>query len=138
MDGFGSPIVRGHAMPPALHARLSLLATFALTLLLPLAATPRPAGAGGLVNPFQPFGWSPYSLQFNGQFGFSVAPAGDFNGDGFGDVIVGAFGEDNQFMDEGRVHLFLGSPSGPAATSNRYVYPNQVGAAAGLMVSSAG
>ena len=125
-------------MPPAPHARLAPLATFAFTLLLPLAATPRPAGAGGLVNPFQPFGWSPYSLQFNGQFGFSVAPAGDFNGDGFGDVIVGAFGEDNQFMDEGRVHLFLGSPTGPAATSNRYVYPNQVGAAAGLMVSSAG
>src|SRR5688500_488316 len=117
-------------------ARRWPLTTF--TLLLALSVTPHPARAGGLVNPFQPFGWSPYSLQFGGQFGFSVAPAGDVNGDGFGDVIVGAFGEDNQFMDEGRAHIFLGSPTGPPATSFRYFYPNQVGAAAALAVSSAG
>jgi hypothetical protein len=92
-------------------ARRWPLATF--TLLLVLAVTPRPARAGDLVNPFQAFGWSPYGNQFAGQFGFSVAPAGDVNGDGFGDVIVGAFGEDNQYMDEGRAHIFLGSPTGP-------------------------
>jgi hypothetical protein len=115
---------------------MSLAPRFLPAFLLALASTP--ALAGGLVNPFKAFGWSPYSLQFAAQFGSAVAPAGDVNGDGFGDVLVGAYSEDNQFMDEGRTHLFLGSPTGPAPTSNRYFYPNQVGASAGLSVSSAG
>jgi hypothetical protein len=104
-------------------------------LLLALAA---PARAGGLVDPFQPFGWSPVGPQVNSQFGFSVAPAGDVNGDGFGDVLVGGFGETNQFTGEGRAHLFLGSPTGVSPTAFRDFYPEQVGAAAGFSVSSAG
>ena len=49
---------------------------------------------------------------FNGQsggdfFGYSVSKAGDFNGDGYGDVIVGAQNYD-AYGYTGRVYLFLG------------------------------
>jgi hypothetical protein len=43
-----------------------------------------------------------------GAFGWRVA-AGDFDGDGYGDVVVGATGEANQL---GRLYLFRGSPQG--------------------------
>jgi hypothetical protein len=109
----------------------------ALALALLVTGT-SPAHSGGLVNPFRPFGWSPSGNQFIGQHGYTVAPAGDVNGDGFGDILVGAPWEDNQFVDEGRAHLYLGSAQGPPAASTRYYYPNQAGAVASLSLSSAG
>jgi len=45
-------------------------------------------------------------------FGNSVAGAGDVNGDGFADVIVGAPGWDNGLFDEGAAFVFLGSAGG--------------------------
>ena len=43
------------------------------------------------------------------EFGHRVRPAGDVNGDGFDDLIVGAPGWNN---DRGRAYVFLGSSSG--------------------------
>ena len=50
------------------------------------------------------------------QMGWSVGSAGDVNGDGFEDVIVGARGWDTPggVFDEGAVFVFLGSASGIA------------------------
>jgi FG-GAP-like repeat/FG-GAP repeat len=53
------------------------------------------------------------SVILNGQsdgdkFGYSVASAGDFNGDGKGDVIVGATGDDNRGADSGSAFIFFG------------------------------
>ncbi len=46
---------------------------------------------------------------FRDQFGFSVSSAGDFNADGFSDVIVGAFLDDNNGEDNsGSAFLFFG------------------------------
>jgi hypothetical protein len=45
-------------------------------------------------------------------FGMSVASAGDVNGDGFGDVIVGADGNSPSHNLGGRAFVFLGSASG--------------------------
>jgi len=42
----------------------------------------------------------------NNNFGFSVSSAGDVNGDGFDDVIVGAYGYAN---GRGRAYIFLGN-----------------------------
>jgi hypothetical protein len=43
-----------------------------------------------------------------GYFGYSVAGAGDANGDGFGDLLVGAYGENG---GNGRAYLFRGGAS---------------------------
>ncbi|HTO05441.1 MAG TPA: hypothetical protein VMR86_00140 [Myxococcota bacterium] len=53
----------------------------------------------------------------NGQeFGFSVASAGDVNGDGYGDLIVGAPTDNSSVATEGgRAFIFLGGPSGIAS-----------------------
>ena len=58
-----------------------------------------------------------YSGSFDpAQMGWSVDSAGDVNGDGFEDVIVGARGWDTPggIFDEGAVLVFLGSASGIA------------------------
>lgn len=49
-------------------------------------------------------------------FGYSVAPAGDVNADGFADVVVGAYGNDAGGSAAGRAYLYLGSstPDGGA------------------------
>jgi hypothetical protein len=43
------------------------------------------------------------------QFGSSVASVGDVNGDGFGDIIVGAYQNDAGGMDAGRAYVYFGA-----------------------------
>lgn len=92
----------------------------------PLRVGPAPGGAptGGLscVFPrtlrghfFSPAvrpTWSAEGNQEDAQFGQSVAPAGDVNGDGFADVLVGAPYYDNRQTNGGRAFLYLGSAAG--------------------------
>jgi hypothetical protein len=45
-----------------------------------------------------------------GQFGFAVAGSPDLNGDGRGDVVIGAWGEDAwRIADSGRTYVFSGA-----------------------------
>jgi hypothetical protein len=46
------------------------------------------------------------------QLGFVVASAGDVNGDGYDDVLVGLPTLDDPQVDEGAVYLYYGSPTG--------------------------
>jgi len=55
--------------------------------------------------------------QANELFGFSVNTAGDVNGDGYADVIVGAYGYDGGSGGEGRAFVYPGSSSGVSTTA---------------------
>ena len=81
--------------------------------------------------------WTAESNQANSNFGNSVCTAGDVNGDGFSDVIVGATFYDNGQSDEGKVFVYHGSPSGLSVTSNWSAESDQASAQFGT-VSSAG
>jgi hypothetical protein len=91
--------------------------------------------AGGLsVSP----DWTAEGDQVLALFGFSVATAGDVNGDGYSDVVVGASTYDNGQTDEGRAFVYHGSAGGLSATPNWTGEGNQIGAQFGGSVATAG
>lgn len=81
--------------------------------------------------------WTAASGQFEAFFGTSICTAGDVNGDGFDDVIVGAHQFTNDQSDEGRAFLYFGSASGPSAVANWTSEGNQANAQFGYRVSAA-
>ena len=94
-----------------------------------------PGSAAGLAPAAS---WTSEGDQAGALFGSSVSSAGDVDGDGYGDVLVGAPSFDNGESDEGRALLYLGSASGLSATAAWTAEPNQAGAALGCAVSGAG
>jgi hypothetical protein len=74
------------------------------------------------------------------EFGLSVASAGDVNGDGYADVIVGANSATNTKGESraGRAHLYLGGPSGLSPSPQLLDGPDGVDARFGSSVASAG
>ena len=78
------------------------------------------------------------SNQADAYMGISVASAGDVNGDGYSDVIVGAYGYTNGQFFEGRAFVYHGSTSGINTTAAATVESNQVNASMGVSVTSAG
>jgi hypothetical protein len=57
--------------------------------------------------------WTATGEATNNFYGRSVSSAGDVNGDGYDDVIVGAYGYNS---NTGKVYLYLGSASGLSST----------------------
>ncbi len=82
--------------------------------------------------------WSAESNVAGANFGYSASTAGDANGDGYADVIIGAPGYGNGEANEGRAYLYLGSPTGLAATPAWTWESNQSGARVCQAVSTAG
>jgi hypothetical protein len=82
--------------------------------------------------------WTGESDQADAHLGTSVSGAGDVNGDGFADVIVGAPDFDNGQSREGRAYLYLGSVSGLALAPDWIAESDPGGALFGKSVSGAG
>ena len=82
------------------------------------------------------------SDQVYAYLGTSVSGAGDVNGDGYADVIVGAYGYDAGQGNEGAAFVFLGSASGIAdgspATAAAQLESDKAYAYLGSSVSGAG
>src|SRR5690606_9835303 len=82
--------------------------------------------------------WPAESGSRYARLGFSVGTAGDVNGDGYADVIVGAPGYDGGYMDEGRVYVYYGLSDGLSITRTWTVEGGQAYASLGLAVGTAG
>ena len=76
----------------------------------------------------------------NGQFGVSVAEAGDVNGDGYADIVVGAALSENPAgtADEGLSYVFRGSTTGIGAAAFDQLESNVAGYQFGRSVSGGG
>jgi len=82
--------------------------------------------------------WITESDQVAAWLGYAVGPAGDVNGDGYDDVIVGAYRYDTGQVDEGRAWAFYGSATGLDATADWTVDGPWPGALLGHSVARAG
>ncbi len=87
--------------------------------------------------------WTAESNQATARFGYSVASAGDVNGDGYSDIIVGAYFFDNGESNEGWAFVWYGSSgglgaSGTFANADWTAQSNQANARFGNSVASAG
>ncbi|MFN2114475.1 MAG: FG-GAP-like repeat-containing protein, partial [Anaerolineae bacterium] len=124
----GRPVLRyeiegaAHAMGSPAGASLRLVEGGAATVAVveartddaagPLEVRARVTGLGGAHN------WSGLGGQAWSGYGWSVATAGDVNGDGYSEVLVGASGYDEGMLDEGRVFLYRGSATGLASSAD--------------------
>ncbi len=82
--------------------------------------------------------WSTAGDQAGAELGYALGIAGDVNGDGHDDVLIGAHRYDNGQPDEGRAYLYLGSATGLAATPVWTTESDQANADYGLAIGTAG
>ena len=59
--------------------------------------------------------WILTGVAVSDNFGYSATEAGDTNGDGYGDLIVGAYANDAGGIDAGRAYVFFGGPAPDSA-----------------------
>lgn len=118
-DGFGDVVISSYYKDGSGNGRVFVYAG-------------SPAGIPSSPN------WTITGPQYGDEYGYSVASAGDINGDGYGDIVVGAMSYDHPQTDEGAAFLYLGSRNGLNVTSAWTVEGDQPGAEMGWSVASAG
>lgn len=141
-DGYDDMVVSGYgyrkySVPPAVADGVIFVFFGSPT---NVAGVPRPFGTTPTaVNPSAAQIISPYLEVGNRRTGWCVAVAGDVNGDGYADVIVGDWTDtDNNQNNEGSFMIFHGSPTGLNEAPDFVMFSNIVGAAMGHSVASAG
>jgi hypothetical protein len=72
------------------------------------------------------------------QFGFSSSAAGDMNGDGFDDVVIGAYGYQTGGSDQGAAFIYYGGADGINTNSPAMIFDVSLGSEFGRSVSKAG
>ena len=82
--------------------------------------------------------WWAESDQAGALFGWRVSFAGDVNGDGYDDVIVGAPLYDDPLLDAGRAYVYHGGPAGFEDTPSWTKSGGQQTARLGLSIAGAG
>jgi len=93
---------------------------------------------GSATGPSSTPDWTAESDQAYAQFGVRLGPAGDVNGDGYADVVVGARYYDNGQPDEGRAYAYYGSPEGLSLSPNWIAEGNRSNSFFGRSVNTAG
>lgn len=97
-----------------------------------------PDPAGGQALPFStPPAWHHEAFGVQKHFGASIASAGDCDGDGYGDLVIGA-PETNYDSGGGYFNLYFGSATGLSENVYKLWNENQVGAELGASVTCAG
>jgi flavodoxin len=91
-----------------------------------------PGAVGTMANAH----WKVEGNQDGAFFGWSVSSAGDVNGDGFSDIIIGAHYYTNNLDDQGAAFIYHGSPGGLSVTENLRIEGLQAGSSLGLSVRS--
>ncbi len=82
--------------------------------------------------------WTTDSNQAGAKFGFSVATSGDIDGDGYGDIIIGAITYTHTVTNEGAAFVYNGSPTGLNTSPSWSAYSGQANSWFGHSVASAG
>ena len=82
--------------------------------------------------------WVTWGGQWAAWYGSGIGGAGDVNGDGYSDIIVGSQGLDIDETDEGMAYVYHGSPSGPSTTPDWTAAGNQINTFFGTSTTSAG
>jgi len=97
-------------------------------------------GSGAGIDPAAVDKISPTDGEENEQFGISVAGVGDVNGDGYDDVVAGAFWDDEAASYAGSIYLYLGSAAGidPGSETKVTADGGMSGANFGWSVAGAG
>ncbi|MFC2046606.1 FG-GAP-like repeat-containing protein, partial [Chloroflexota bacterium] len=84
------------------------------------------------------YSWRQRGSKFNAQYGHAVGTAGDVNGDGYSDIIVGAPNWWDDRENEGKVWVYRGSGSGLDFSSSWSKEGGQSNAHYGYSVGTAG
>lgn len=82
--------------------------------------------------------WTAEGPGYNDEFGFSIQGGGDFNGDGYADIVVGAPTYNYTYASQGAVFIYYGSPSGLPATPSVTMYGEQENGCYGQCVACEG
>ncbi len=82
--------------------------------------------------------WTGESNQADANFGNSVACAGDLNGDGFSDVVVGANRYDDKMSNVGKLYVYMGSANGFSLYPDWTMTGSQIDGNLGISVNAAG